>query len=348
MPVPLILVSNSVKPIDTYHWEVDNDISPRIDYFEIAKKIGADTRGYENENANWFKPIRNIESRVKIDFVEALKTARSFSEFSLYLSASEKSAIPISFLMAALGEDSPHILIGHHLSSIPKTRLYRYWKFREHINHVICVSKPQADFAINRMNFPESNVDFLFDKVDHKFFKPRNNKDGSYIMAVGQEQRDYQTLLDAIAGTKIKLIIVASSPWSKFSLDVTENSNVKLVRNIPFTELRDLYRDARIVVVPLFENSYGAGLNVLLEAMAMAKPLIVSETTGVCNYILQGETGLYVSPGNSDELREQLLILWEDSDKRRHLSSNARQAIQENMNIDIYVEKIVGIVERYV
>ena len=48
MPVPLILVSNSVKPIDTYHWEVDNDISPRIDYFEIAKTIGAETRGYEN------------------------------------------------------------------------------------------------------------------------------------------------------------------------------------------------------------------------------------------------------------------------------------------------------------
>ncbi len=63
---------------------------------------------------------------------------------------------------------------------------------------------------------------------------------------------------------------------------------------------------------------------------------------------MQEEIGLYVSPGNSDELREQLLFLWEDSDKRRHLSSNARQAIQEIMNIDIYVEKIVGIVERYI
>ena len=82
--------------------------------------------------------------------------------------------------------------------------------------------------------------------------------------------------------------------------------------------------------------------------MAMAKLLIVSETTGVCNYILQEETGLFVSPENSDELRKQLLFLREDSDKRNCLGSNARQAIQENMNIDIYVEKIVGIVERYI
>lgn len=308
MLIPVILISNSVKPIDTYHWEVEKEIFPHIEYFDIAKKIGVDIRAYYNESANLIKPIRSILSRVKIDFVEALKTVWNVIEFSLYIFTSENSVVAKSFLMAALGKDSPYI---DWTSLIPKTRIFRYWKFREHNNHVVCVSKPQADFAINRMNFPESNVDFLFDKVDHKFFKPRNNKDGNYIMAVGQEQRDYRTLLDAIAGTKIKLIIVASNPWSKFPLDVSEHSNVKFVRNIPYTELRDLYRGARIVVVPLFENSYGAGLNVLLEAMAVAKPLIVSETTGVCNYILQDETGLYVSPGNSNELREQLLFLWE-------------------------------------
>lgn len=347
MPVPLILVSNAVKPSDRYHWEVDNDLSPRVDYLEIAERIGGDTLGYDNHDRSWYKPIRDLENRIKIDLIEAIRTAKKFSDFSLYLSASEKSAIPLSFLMSALREDAPHILIGHHLSSLPKTHLYRYWKFRKHISHIICVSQLQADFAVNYMEFSESKVDFIFDKVDHQFYRPENNHDGQYILAIGQEQRDYGTLVDALDGTGIKLIIVASSPWSKFNLEIAKKPNVNLASNIPYTELRELYNGARIIVVPLFENKYGAGLNTMLESMAMAKPLIVSKTLGNENYIQHGETGLYVTPDQCDELRDQILKLWDDAERRKRLGLNARQVVLEKMNINVYVEKIVEIVESY-
>lgn len=348
MPVPLILVSNSVTPTNQYQREVDNDLSPRVDYLEIAQRIGGETLGYENHDGSWFKPIRDLEKRIKIDIIEAIRTAKKFSDFSLYLSASEKSAIPLSFLMSALREDAPHILIGHHLSSIPKTRLYRYWKFREHVSHVICVSQAQAEFAVQSMDFPDSQVDFLYDKVDHRFFRPDDNQDGDYILAIGQEQRDYMTLVEAIEGTGIQLVIVASSPWSQFNLEITERPNVSLVNNIPYTELRDLYNGAGLVLVPLFENNYGAGLNTMLEAMAMAKPLIISKTVGIENYVKHAETGLYSSPGNSNELRDNILMLWGNQKECKRLGSNARQAIVEDMNIDLYVDKIVKIVGSYI
>jgi glycosyltransferase involved in cell wall biosynthesis len=348
MPVPLILVSNSVTPSNQYQWEVDNDLSPRVDYLEIARKIGGETIGYENHDRSWYKPIRDLENRIKIDIIEAFRTAKKFSDFNLYLSASEKSAIPLSFLMSAFREDAPHILIGHHLSSIPKTRLYRYWKFREHVTHVICVSQAQAEFAVQSMNFPYSKVDFLYDKVDHHFFRPDNNRAGDYILAIGQEQRDYKILVDAIEGTDIQLVIVASSPWSQFNLEITERPNVSLVSNVPYPELRDLYNHAELIVLPLFENNYGAGLNTMLEAMAMAKPLIITKTSGIANYIKHAETGLFTSPGNSAEMRDIISRLMGDRKERKRLGSNARQDIEENMNIDIYVEKIVKIVGSYI
>jgi glycosyltransferase involved in cell wall biosynthesis len=348
MPVPLILVSNAVAPLEQYQWEVENDLSPRVDYLEIARKIGGETLGYENHQGSWFKPIRNIENWIKIDFVEAFRTAKKFSEFNLYLSASEKSAIPLSFLMSAFREDAPHILIGHHLSSIPKTRLYRYWNFREHITHVICVSQAQAEFAVSNMAFPTSDVDFVYDKVDHRFFRPDHNQDGDYILAIGQEQRDYKTLVDAINGTGFKLVIVASSPWSQFNLEIIEKPDVSLVSKISYTELRDLYNGAEMILVPLFENNYGAGLNTLLEAMAMAKPLIITRTEGIENYIQHGETGLYASPGDPTELRDHVLRLRDDSKERKRLGSNARQVIEDQMNIDLYVEKIAEIIGSYI
>jgi glycosyltransferase involved in cell wall biosynthesis len=348
MPVPLILVSNSVTPSNQYQREVDNDLSPRVDYLEIAQKIGGKTLGYDNHEGSWFKLIRDLENRIKIDFIEAFRAAKKFSEFSLYLSASEKSAIPLSFLMSALREDAPHILIGHHLSSIQKTRLYRYWKFREHISHVICVSQAQAEFAVHSMDFPDSKVDFLYDKVDHRFFRPDNNREGDYILAIGQEQRDYRTLVDAIEGTGIQLVIVASSPWSQFNLEITERPNVSLVSHIPYTELRDLYNGAGLILVPLFENNYGAGLNTMLEAMAMAKPLIITKTIGIENYVQHGETGIFSTPGNPGELRDKILQLWGDQKECKRLGSNARQAVVDHMNIDIYVDNIVNVVGRYV
>lgn len=348
MPVPLVLVSNAVISSNQYQREVENDISPRVDYLEIAKKIGGEILGYENHKGSWFKPIREIEDRIKIDFIEALKTAKKFSDFNLYLSASEKSAIPLSFLMSALKENAPHILIGHHLSSIPKTHLYRYWNFREHVSHVICVSKAQAEFAVNKLEIPNSNVDFIYDKVDHQFFRPDHLENGDYILAIGQEQRDYKTLLKAIDGTGIRLVIVASSPWSRFNLEVKEKPNITIVSKIPYTELRDLYNRARLVLVPLFENNYGAGLNTLLEAMATAKPLIITRTTGIENYVKDAETGIFSSPENSVELRDHILRLMGDSRERKRLGSNARQVIESQMNIDLYVEKIVEIVNKYI
>lgn len=349
MPVPLILVSNKISPFEHYRWEVDNDVSPRVDYLELSKKIGGEMIGYENHHGAWYKTMRELESRIKIDFIEVIRTAKNFSDFNLYLSASEKSAIPLSFLMAVLKQNAPHILIGHHLSSIPKTRLYRYWNFREYIDHIICVSQAQADFAISELGYPETKVDFLFDKVDHKFFSPgKNNNGGNYILAIGQEQRDYKTLINALEGTDIELIIVGSSPWSNFNLEIAERPNVTLVSKIPYTELRELYWNARIVVIPLFENNYGAGLNAMLESLAMAKPLIITKTSGIHNYISHGETGLFVKPDNPQELKDQILSLWENPQKQNQLSTNARQAVLEQMNIDIYVERIVEIVESYI
>lgn len=345
MTVPVILVSSQVKPEEDYYREVKNDISPRVDYFEIAKLMGAEIRGYKN--SYWSRPVRSLENRMKIDIFEAFSTARRSSDFDLFLSASEKSAIPISMLLAALNKEVPHLLIGHHLSSIAKTKLYRYWNFPEHIQHVICVSKPQAEFALSKLKFEHSRVSFVFDKVDQNFFKPRSTSEEDFILSVGQEQRDYQTLISAVAGTGIRVVVVASSPWSRFPVDITEKTNIRLIKNLSYSELRNLYDKARIVVIPLFENNYGAGLNASLEAMAMAKPLIITKTEGVSDYLAHGETGFYVSSGNVAELKDGLCTLWENPGTRKRIGSNARQAVQQYMNIDLYVENLVGIIREY-
>ena len=52
---------------------------------------------------------------------------------------------------------------------------------------------------------------------------------------------------------------------------------------------------------------------------------------------------MFSTPGNPGELREKILELWDKPAERIRLGSNARQAVEERMTMDIYVAKVVEI-----
>src|SRR4029077_18856004 len=68
-------------------------------------------------------------------------------------------------------------------------------------------------------------------------------------------------------------------------------------------ELRDLYARSRFVVVPLCPSDTDNGVTVILEAMAMGRPVICSRTEGQVDVIREGQTGLYVPIGDVAGLR---------------------------------------------
>ncbi len=94
----------------------------------------------------------------------------------------------------------------------------------------------------------------------------------------------------------VQVVLAAASPWSKRS-DTTQTRAVPpnvTVRRFSQFDLRQLYAQARFVVVPLFQVNFQAGVTTILEAMAMGKAVIVTRTPGQTDYIQEGVTGLYV------------------------------------------------------
>jgi glycosyltransferase involved in cell wall biosynthesis len=332
---PLILVSNRIPkthPTD----------APRMDYVEITQALSGSLMGYNLSEGAWYGKVRQIETRLKLDLVEAIAAARRAKNHDIIVSLSEKLAIPLAVLLQTR---KPHVVIGHKLSSGLKTRVFNTWKLHQRFDHLICVSRAQSKYAIHHLGMSPDRVHFVYDKVDHQFFCPQPDvPEGDYILAVGQEQRDYQTLLRAVAGTGLKLIVVASSPWSTSEINLAGDVHAEVRSRIPYTELRALYAGARIVVVPLFDVDYAAGVNAALEAMAMGKPLIISKTVGIEDYIVPRETGLYAIPGSADDLRSTIQSLWETPDERQRLGANARRAVEGGMNLDHYVQRVAEIV----
>ena len=91
-------------------------------------------------------------------------------------------------------------------------------------------------------------------------------------------------------------------------------------------------------------SSLSEGLpNVLLEAMAMALPVVASRVGGVPQLIEDGVTGQLVDAGDQRALAERLRELVNNANQRRCLGDAARQAIALHYSFERRMEKMVAI-----
>ncbi|MBV7332999.1 glycosyltransferase family 4 protein [Chloroflexi bacterium TSY] len=345
MKSSLILVGNQLKKHTQPSSGQECDHEPRRDYVEIGRRLGSTLVSYDLSNAIWYSWVRQVEMVAKLDFVEAAYALARYSGHNIVYSTSEKLAIPWAILSSIIKAEQPHIVMAHRLSSSFKKQFFRMWPIHKTFSHVISNSHAQIDYAVNRLGLPESRADFVYHNVDQQFFRPLALDVEDFILTVGLEQRDYELLFQALTGTNIRLVVVASSPWSTRGIDIASTANVTVLSHIPYTELRSLYARARLVVVPLFDIDYAAGSTTLLEAMAMGKSVIVTQTKGIADYVIHDETGVYVPPADANALREAILSLWHCPIKQHRLSMNARQVVEESMNIDVYADKVTAIMQ---
>lgn len=314
---------------------------PRKDYLAFAERVGAEVWRPPPRPALVQRQWRRLQHRLRLDVSLAWAVTHRSPAYAGFLATSEKTGLPL----ALLHPSAPLVVVGHKLNSRSKQLLWRLGVQRQ-IAHLITVSAAQARYAVRHLHLPAERVSFLFNPVDEEFFAPLPDQaEEDFILAVGREQRDYPTLLRAVAGTRLKVVIVASSLWSYNRMDIPDTAQVTVQSRLSYPELRRLYAAARLVVLPLFDVDYAAGVNGLQEAMAMARPVIVSRTRGLADYVAEGEAGVAVSPGDPGALREAMLTLWDQPAERARLSANARRVVEDRFRLDGYIDRVVQIVQ---
>jgi glycosyltransferase involved in cell wall biosynthesis len=166
------------------------------------------------------------------------------------------------------------------------------------------------------------------------------------ICAVGAEMRDYATLKEAIRGTGLRCHIAADHVRipGRFRLlrdrrvpigDIGARADTNITEGrMSLTELRDLYARSRFVVVPLLHSDTDNGVTVILEAMAMGKPVICSRTRGQVDVIQEGVTGLYVPIGDAVALRTAILSLWNEPLRAQQMGRSARAYVEKHHTLE--------------
>jgi glycosyltransferase involved in cell wall biosynthesis len=328
---------------------------PIADYVAMARSFHADLMDYKKARllGGWFGKVLEMLGGCNLLLAWVCFTIRG--QYRVLFTDGEQIGIPLAFFLKFLsGRQRPrHLMIAHILSVKKKMVVLDWLRLCSHIDLIFVYSTWQKAFIESRWHLQPERVIFTPFMVDADFFSlskandpgfPDNSGDEPLpmICSVGLEYRDYPTLLEAVRGLNVRVIIAAASPWSKRSSSVGDRiipDNVIVQRYTQF-ELRTVYAESQIVVMPLYPVNFQAGVTAILEAMSMERPLICTRTPGQTDVVVEGETGVYVPPQDVEALRSAIVEMLKQPAKMREMGEKGRVRVLESMSLSQYIARL--------
>jgi len=282
---------------------------------------------------------RRFEKATALDIGQAVHVARTFPDADAYVSFSERVGIPLALLLRHRKNRPAHIMIAHRLNSRAKRLIDGIGRWRCGVDRVITLCTAQRQYAERIV--PGASV-FIRQGIDERYFHPSEVEEEDYVLSVGSESRDYETLVCAILEAGLKLKILSSSPWCRKRRDMPKAlpDRVELLDRMDYGALRDLYQRARVVVVPLCDVDYAAGLNGVLEGFCVNKPIIVSNSRGIADYVSHLRNACVVPVSDVDAMAAALGTVYSDALLREELKRGAKESVLEYANLDSYVGQL--------
>lgn len=159
------------------------------------------------------------------------------------------------------------------------------------------------------------------------------------VISVGNDiHRDWTTLVSALAehgGIKVDV----RSKTFDVNVATPTPSNFAVRTATSLSDLRADYARADIVVIPLRPNRHASGLTVLLEAVAMGRPVVASDVGGLRQYFDDDEV-CFVPSGDHAALRAAVERLVGDHHARGRMAEMAqRRFVRENYTTRGYIER---------
>lgn len=175
----------------------------------------------------------------------------------------------------------------------------------------------------------------LFPKAAHKFrYMPLGIagmpdielRHDDYIFTAGISNRDYDFLFRALGGTDYRVRIAC--PGVKVPPGVT---NIDVLEDCYGDKMLRELAGCHAVVIPLKDRNISSGQLMLLQAMQMGKPVIVTRTDALAEYVEDGHTAIFID-NEPAQLRDALLRLHADPSLYEKITENARRKVTEEFS----------------
>lgn len=211
------------------------------------------------------------------------------------------------------------------------------------VDRFIVHSYREIDIYSKCFNLPKDRFSFVPYSAPDIEIQYEEDNNSPFIAALGSAHRDFPCLFE-VAEKLDTPVVVASSKAALADLSIPKQ--VKTPFGITRADCWKFAQEGRISVIPLKikDNVTAAGHVTVIEAMLMARAVIVSDAYGMSDYIKHGETGWLVKPGCRESMKEAIQTLWNDPELRNRIGQNARTYAREHFsyeNAALSLEKIL-------
>jgi len=209
--------------------------------------------------------------------------------------------------------EAAHLAFAFNLVSLPRgPRAKAMRRAFRNIDRFVVYSSVERALYSEFFEIPLARIDMVHWAVRAPEPSPEAiaHVEQPYVCAIGGNGRDYATLMRAAELTPNVAYVCVVRPENMAGLHAP--SNVRIECNVTNQRALDILYGSRFMVCPLSSSEVPCGHVSLVNAMHLKKALIITDSTGIHDYTVHGETALRVAPNDPVSMANAVLELWED------------------------------------
>ncbi len=216
------------------------------------------------------------------------------------------------------------------------------------VDNFIFISKNECRQAKVSFKKYENKFQFIPFCVDTKFWNPINKKERlrNKIVFIGNDSnRLYDLVLD-VASKLIdyEFILVTSNIEKK---DI-KSKNVTLIEGswnkqiLTDDELKNIYSQAFLSIIPIKNSYQPSGQSVALQSMSMEVPVMITDTIGFWDKeTFSHNENIFFIPKNTSKIWiENIIKAINDQDNLEMVANKSKSTVNETYNLDIFYRAI--------
>ena len=282
------------------------------------------------------------------DFASVLTSLRLANAADVVLSTVDTVGLPLVLLKGAGFVRRPVVYtsigLPERLVQLRGERMRRLYRAAlGRADAILTYSEHETEWLRDWIGPGGPPVVFLPFAVDVTAFQPDPARvPQTDVVSVGADpRRDFELLVEVASGhPELSFKIVASAERARSLAALA--ANVELEVDLSLDEARERLADARLVALPVRENSYSGATTVLLQAMALGKPVVVSRTAAIASgYELEDRVNCrLVEPGDAEALERAILETLTGTDAGLALGTRARQTVERSFSWERYTDAL--------
>ena len=180
--------------------------------------------------------------------------------------------------------------------------------------------------------------------VDAEYWTPGDAQGRREVLAIGNDgHRDWPTLVRAAETIAAPVRILTRHPRpDRLPANVTWEPADWYQALLSDDDVRQLYRQAAVVVVPVKDVPQPSGQSVTLQAMACGRPVVLSRTRGLWapETLRDGENVVLAPPGNAAELARSVRGVLDEEARGAAIGSAARESVLRDATVEAYARRL--------